>query len=118
MTALLRDLRLAVRVLLHTKSWTLVVLVSLGARHRREHGAVHRRQRPAAADRAGPRARPLVRFNWAGKNDMVRSSSDYGYSGASGTRNVRSTFSFADVRAASGREHDLTGLAAGAPMGG
>ena len=30
MTALLRDLRLAVRVLLHTKGWTLVVLLSLG----------------------------------------------------------------------------------------
>ena len=29
MTALIRDLRLAIRVLLRTKSWTLVVLVSL-----------------------------------------------------------------------------------------
>ena len=107
MTALLRDLRLAVRVLLHTKGWTLVVLVSLGlgigantALFTAVNGLLLQTVPVREPDR-------LVRFNWAGKNDMVRSSSDYGYSGASGTRNVRSTFSFADVRAASGREHDL-----------
>jgi hypothetical protein len=32
----------------------------------------------------------LVRFNHAGPNGMVRNSNDYGYSGRSGTRKVRS----------------------------
>ena len=118
MTALLRDLRLAVRVLLHTKSWTLVVLVTLGlgigantALFTAVNGLLLQTVPVREPDR-------LVRFNWAGKNDMVRSSSDYGYSGAWGTRNVRSTFSFAmfeELRAAS---TTLTGLAAGAPLGG
>jgi predicted permease len=117
MTALLRDLRLAVRVLLHTKSWTLVVLVSLGlgiGANTALFTAVNGLLLQTVAVREPDR---LVRFNWAGKNDMVRNSSDYGYSGASGTRNVRSTFSFAmfeELRAAS---TTLTGLAAGSPMG-
>ena len=48
---------------------------------------------------------------------MVRSSSDYGYSGTSGTRNVRSTFSFAMFEQLRAANTTLTGLAAGAPMG-
>ena len=117
MTALLRDLRLAVRVLLHTKSWTLVVLVSLGlgigantALFTAVNGLLLQTVPVREPDR-------LVRFNWAGKNEMVRSSSDYGYSGASGTRNVRSTFSFAMFEELRAANTTLTGLAAGAPMG-
>jgi predicted permease len=48
---------------------------------------------------------------------MVRSSSDYGYSGASATRNVRSTFSFAIFEQLRAANTTLTDLAAGAPMG-
>ena len=118
MAALLRDLRVAVRVLLSTKSWTLIVLVSLAlgigantALFTAVNGlllqtvSVHEPER-------------LVRFNWTGKNDMVRSSSDYGYSGSFGTQNVRSTFSFEifqQFRAANGT---LADLAAGSPMSG
>ena len=81
MTALLRDLRLAVRVLLHTKSWTLVVLVSLALGHRRQHGAVHRGQRPAAADRVAcpsPSA-------WSGSTGPARTT----WSGARATTATR-----------------------------
>src|SRR4051812_5071192 len=94
MTTLLRDLRLAVRVLLGTKSWTAVVLVSLAlgigantALFTAVNGLLLQTVPVRDPDR-------LIRFNWTGKNDMVRSSSDYGYSGSSGARNVRSTFSF------------------------
>ena len=117
MTALFRDLRLAVRVLLRTKSWTLIVLVSLAlgigantALFTAVNGLLLQTVRVHEPDR-------LVRFNWTGKNDMVRSSSDYGYSGSSGTRNVRSTFSFAIFEQLRAANTTLTDLAAGAPMG-
>jgi predicted permease len=117
MTALLRDLRLAVRILLRTKSWTLIVLVSLAlgigantALFTAVNGLLLQTVRVAEPDR-------LIRFNWTGKNDMVRSSNDYGYSGSSGTRNVRSTFSFAIFEQLRAANTTLTDLAAGAPMG-
>ena len=117
MTALVRDLRLAVRVLLGTRTWTLVVLLSLAlgigantALFTAVNGlllqtvSVHEPER-------------LVRFNHAGRNDMVRNSNDYGYSGTSGTRNVRSTFSFPMIEQLRAANTTLTGLAAGVPMG-
>ncbi len=117
MTALLRDLRLAIRVLLRTKSWTLVVLISLAlgigantALFTAVNGLLLQTVRVHEPER-------LIRFNWTGKNDMVRSSSDYGYSGASPTRNVRSTFSFAIFEQLRAANTTLTDLAAGAPMG-
>ena len=117
MAALLRDLRLAVRVLLRTKSWTLIVLVSLAlgigantALFTAVNGLLLQTVRVHEPER-------LVRFNWTGKNDMVRSSSDYGYSGLSGTQNVRSTFSFAIFEQFRAANATLTELAAGSPMG-
>jgi predicted permease len=117
MTALLRDLRLAVRVLLRTKSWTLIVLVSLAlgigantALFTAINGLLLQTVPVAQPER-------LIRFNWTGQNDMVRSSSDYGYSGSSGARNVRSTFSFAIFEQFRAANTTLTDLAAGAPMG-
>jgi predicted permease len=117
MTTLVRDLRLAVRVLLGTRTWTLVVLLSLAlgigantALFTAVNGlllqtvSVHEPER-------------LVRFNHAGRNDMVRNSNDYGYSGTSGTRNVRSTFSFPMIEELRAANTTLTGLAAGVPMG-
>ena len=117
MTALVQDLRLAVRVLLGTKTWTLVVLLSLAlgigantALFTAVNGlllqtvSVHEPER-------------LVRFNHAGRNDMVRNSNNYGYSGTSGTRNVQSTFSFPMIEQLRAANTTLTGLAAGVPMG-
>src|SRR6187402_3058401 len=95
MATLLRDLRLAVRVLLHTKSWTAVVLVSLAlgiGANTALFTAVNGLLLQTVAVREPER---LVRFNWGGKNELVRSSSDYGFSGAWGTRNLCGTFSFA-----------------------
>ena len=117
MTALLRDLRVAVRVLLRTKSWTLIVLISLAlgigantALFTAVNGLLLQTVRVDEPER-------LVRFNWTGKNDMIRNSSDYGYSGLSGTQNVRSTFSFAIFEQFRAANSALTDLAAGAPMG-
>jgi predicted permease len=118
MTTLLRDLRLAVRVLLQTKSWTLVVLVSLAlgiGANTALFTAVNGLLLQTVAVREPER---LVRFNWGGKNELVRSSSDYGYSGAWGTRNLRGTFSFAIFEQFRAANRTLTDLAAGSPMGG
>jgi predicted permease len=118
MTALVRDLRLAVRVLLRTKGWTIVVLVSLAlgigantALFTAVNGLLLQTVRVAEPER-------LVRFHWVGKNDMVRSSSSYGYAGTSGERDIRSTVSFALFDAFRTANTTLTALAAGAPMGG
>jgi predicted permease len=116
MATLLRDLRVAVRVLLATKSWTLVVLLSLAlgiGANTALFTAVNGLLLQTVAVREPER---LVRFNWTGKNDMVRSSSDYGYSGGTPTRNVRSTFSAAILEQFRAANTTLAGLAAGAPM--
>jgi macrolide transport system ATP-binding/permease protein len=117
MTALARDLRLALRVLLGTKSWTAIVLLSLAlgigantALFTAVNGLLLQTVRVREPER-------LVRFNVAGKNDMVRSSSDYGYSGAYGDRNIRSTLSFPMIEELRAANTTLSGLAAGAPMG-
>ena len=117
MTALVQDLRHAVRVLLGTKTWTLVVLLSLAlgigantALFTAVNGLVLQTVNVHEPDR-------LVRFNHVGPNDMVRNSNDYGYSGRSGTRNIRSTFSFPMVEELRAANTTLTGLAAGVPMG-
>ena len=117
MTALVRDLRLAVRVLLGAKTWTLVVLMSLAlgiGANTALFTAVNGLLLQTVSVREPER---LVRFNHAGQNDMVRNSNDYGYSGTSGTRNVRSTFSFPMIEQLRAANTTLTGLAAGVPMG-
>ena len=83
MSALIQDLRLAVRVLLRTKSWTAIVLVSLAlgiGANTALFTAVNGLLLQTIPVREPER---LIRFNWTGQNDMVRSSSDYGYSGPS-----------------------------------
>jgi predicted permease len=117
MTALLKDLRLALRVLLRTKGWTAVVLVSLAlgigantALFTAVNGLMLQKVEAREPER-------LVKFNWVGQNDMVRSSSDYGFSGLVGDRPVRGTFSFSMFEELTKANRTLTDFAAGAPMG-
>jgi predicted permease len=116
MTALFKDLRLAIRVLLRTKSWTAVVLVSLalgiGANTALFTAVNGMLLQTVNVKDPGQ----LVRFNYAGQNDMVRSSSDYGYSGVVGTRNIRSTFSYPMFQQLRAANKTLTDLAAGSPF--
>jgi predicted permease len=117
MTGLLKDLRHGVRALARTRGWTAVVLVSLAlgiganaALFTAVNGLML--QSIPAAD---PSA--LVRLHWVGQNDMVRSSSSYGYAGTIGDRRVRPTISFPMFEALRKANQTLTDLAAGAPMG-
>ena len=89
------DLRHSARMLLHSKGWTAVVLLSLAlgiGANTAIFSAVNAlllKQIPVDDPET------LVRLKWTGRNDMVTSSSDYGFSapGPDG-QNTRSTFSF------------------------
>ena len=59
---MLKDVRHAIRLLWGARGWTAIVVLSLGARHRRQHGALQRRQRHVADVDPGEgsrHARPL-----------------------------------------------------------
>ncbi|MEI6245686.1 MAG: ABC transporter permease, partial [Acidobacteriota bacterium] len=117
MTALFSDLRLALRVLLRTKGWTAVVLLSLalgiGA-----NTALFTAVNGILLQTIGARnPDELVRFNSVGDNDMVRMTNNYGYGGQIGGRRFSSTLSFPMFRELRAANATLTDLAAGAPVG-
>jgi predicted permease len=92
---MLKDLRHAVRMLLQAKGWTAVVVISLalgiGANTALFSAANGLLLKELPVKDPGT----LVRLRYAGQNDMVTSSSDYGFSvrGPDGL-NVRTTFSY------------------------
>jgi hypothetical protein len=115
---MLRDLRHAARILLQAKGWTTVVVVSLalgiGANTALFSGAVGLLFRTVPVQDADT----LVRLRWAGKNDMVTSSSDYGFSAKDEAgRDVRSTFSYPMYRQFVADNRTMTELLACAPFG-
>src|SRR4030095_10266724 len=92
---MLHDLTHAYRMLMRTKGWTVVVLLSLAigtgattALFTAVNGLLLQ-SIPVREPQA------LVNLKWTGKNNMVRSSSDYGFSARVGGQSVRSTFSYA-----------------------
>ena len=92
---MLKDLRHAARMLLRAKGWTAVVIVSLalgiGANMAIFSGVNALLLTQIPVDDPAT----LVRLRWGGRNDMVNSSSDYGFTlkGKDG-QNVRTTFSY------------------------
>ena len=115
---MLKDLRHAVRMLLHAKGWTAVVIVSLalgiGA-----NAAIFSGVNALLLTRI-PVDDPdsLVRLRYGGRNDMVTSSSDYGYSekGKDG-QNVRTTFSYPMYQQFLADNKTMSELMAFAPFG-
>ena len=115
---MLRDLRHAVRMLLNAKGWTAVVVVSLAlgigantALFSATNALLLRKVIAKDPD-------TLVRLRWFGKNDMVNSSSDYGFSAkhASG-QDVRTTFSYPMFQQFQHDNQTMTDLFACAPAG-
>jgi predicted permease len=92
---MLKDLRHAIRVLSQAKGWTAVVVISLalgiGANTAMFSNINGLLIKTVPVKNPGN----LVKLRYAGRNDMVTSSSDYGFSGkdASG-RDIRTTFSY------------------------
>jgi predicted permease len=114
----IRDLRHAIRMLLQAKGWTTIVVASLAlgigantALFSAVNGLLLKKipvQDPDA----------LVRLRWAGKNDMVTSSSDYGFSAKDEAgREVRSTFSFPMYKQFLAGNRTMTDLLACSPFG-
>ncbi len=116
MTSLFKDVRHALRALARTKAWTAVVLLSLalGIGANTALFTAVSSLMLATVPAADPAS--LVRFHWVGQNDMVRSSSSYGYAGTIGERNIRPTISYPMFQALRQANRTLTDLAAGAPL--
>ena len=115
---MLNDIRYGLRSLAHAKGWTIVVVLSLAlgiGANTAIFSAVN-----GLLLKTIPVQDPesLVRLRYAGRNDMVTSSSDYGNSGRDALgRDMRSTFSypmFQELRAAN---RTLADMLACAPAG-
>jgi predicted permease len=115
---MLKDLRHAVRMLLGARGWTAVVLLSLalgiGA-----NTAIFSAVNGLLLTRI-PVNDPetLVRLRYSGRNDMVTSSSDYGFSAKSADgQNVRTTFSYPMYQQFAADNRTMSDLFAAAPYG-
>jgi len=105
-------------MLLQAKGWTAVVVLSLAlgiGANTALFSAIN-----GLLIRTLPVRDPdtLVRLRWSGKNDMVTSSSDYGFSGTDENgRNFRTTFSYPMFRQFVTDNKTMTDLFACAPFG-
>jgi predicted permease len=113
---MLHDLKHAYRMLMQSKGWTLVVLLSLAigigattALFTAVNGLLL--QTVPVRD-----PHDLAILKWNGKNDMVRSSSDYGFSQPVNGQNVRSTFSYATYQQLKAANQTMTDLIAGTSL--
>src|SRR6476659_9461870 len=113
-----KDLRHGVRTLLREKGWTAVVVLSLAlgiGANTALFGAVNSLFLKKLAVRDPD---TLVRLKYAGRNDMVTSSSDYGFSRKDPRGlDVRSTFSHLMFRQFVADNRTMEDLFACAPYG-
>ena len=114
---MLHDLKHAVRMLMQSKGWTLVVLLSLAIGIGATTALFTAVNGLLLQTIAVPEPETLVRFSAAGENHMRRSSSDYGFAEPHDGRPVRSSFSFAGIEAMRAANQTLTDLTAFAPFG-
>jgi predicted permease len=115
---MLQDLRYAVRVLLQTKLWTGMVVLSLAlgigantALFSAVNGLLLRKVNGVRDPDS------LVRLRGVGRNEMSNSSSDYGMVVRDGGLPTRATFSNAVFQQLKKDNKTMTDLLAGAPMG-
>ena len=114
----MKDLRFAVRMLLHAKGWVIVVILSLalgiGANTALFSAVNSLLLRELPVKDPGT----LVRLGWEGRNDMVTDSSDYGYlAGNTEGHEVRATFSYPMFQRFAEENRTLSDLFACAPFG-
>jgi predicted permease len=113
---MLNDLKYAARLLLKSKGWTAMVVLSLAL------GIGANTVLFSAINGLVVRTLPvddphsLVRLRRVGQNDMVTSSSDYGSIASEGGQPARATLSFPIFEQLRAANRTLTDLFAGAPM--
>ena len=112
---MLHDLKHAYRMLLQTKGWTLVVLLSLAIGIGATTALFTAVNGLLLQTLAVPEPDALVRLSAAGENNMRRSSSDYGFAEPHQGVPVRSSFSYAGYQAMREANRTLTDLAGFAP---
>jgi predicted permease len=115
---MLKDLRHAVRLLWQSRGWTAVVILSLAlgiGANTAIFSAVNARLLTSL-----PVQKPdeLVRFRYAGRNDMVTSSSGYGFLNKTPDgKDVRASFSYPMYQQFVADNQTMTDLLACAPFG-
>jgi predicted permease len=112
------DLQHALRMLVQTKVWTAVVLLTLalgiGANTALYTGINGLLLRTVPV----PNPHSLVRLGWTGQNDMIRNQSGYGTNPTNTAgEDVQETISYPVYEALVAANQTLTGIAAGAPLG-
>jgi predicted permease len=114
---MLKDLKHAARLLLQAKGWTIVVVLSLalgiGANVALFGWVNGLLLRQIVVRDPGT----LVRLRAAGPNDMVRSSSEYGFVKSANGERVRTTFSYPMYRQFLASNTTMTDLLTCAPFG-
>ena len=115
---MLKDLRHGVRMLLHAKGWTAVVVLSLGLGIGANTALFTALNAMLLTKIPVRDPDTLVRLRWAGKNDMATSNSDYGFTerGPDGVT-PRTTFSYPMFQQLRADNRTMSDLAAFAPFG-
>ena len=104
---MLKDLRHGVRMLLHTKGWTAVVLLSLALGIGANTALFSAVNGVVISAVPVPHAGDLVRLRWSGKNDMRNNTSDYGNSRQTPAgEEVRATVSYSALSSYPRRQSD------------
>jgi predicted permease len=113
-----KDLRHAARLLWQARSWTVVVVLSLALGIGANTALFSAVNGLLLTELPVKDPDTLVRLRWAGRNDMVTSSSDYGFlnRGPDG-QNVRATFSYPMFQQFVADNQTMTELFACAPYG-
>ena len=113
-----KDLRHAVRLLGQSRGWTAVVVSSLAlgiGANTAIFSAVNARLLTSLPVQS---PKELVRFRYAGRNDVVTSSSGYGFlNKTTDGRDVRATFSYPMYQQFVADNRSMTDLLACAPFG-
>ncbi len=114
---MVRDLKHAIRVLLRSKGWTAVVLLSLALGIGANTALFTAVNGLLLQSLPVPDPDSLVRLKWTGQNNMTRDTSDYGPSRPLQGQSVRSTFSYAIYQELRAANRTMTDLVACAPVG-
>ena len=113
-----KDLRYALRILWQAKGWTTVIVLSLALGIGANTALFSAINGLLLTDIPVKDPHTLVRFRYTGRNDMVTSSSDYGFpTRGPGGQNVRSTFSYPMFQQFVADNQTMNDLFACAPFG-